>query len=419
MEAEIIAVGTEILIGQVLDTNSHYLAEALEQLGAHVHHITVIPDDRQTMRASFEQAIQRSEVTLITGGLGPTSDDFTQEVLMEIFGGELVENAQQLALIREYFAKRGHELTETNREQAEVPSTCTPLINRRGTAAGMRFEQEGHLLYSMPGVPFEMKAMFQEYIQPELLDRMPVRNFYRTFHVYGIAESDLADSLQAWEASLSPDFTLAYLPSPQGIRLRVTSVQGDTPGSRARCEQRAEALKQQLGFLYFGEGEATLRQAVAELLEDARATLSVAESCTGGLLSGELVKRPGASNYLRGSVTAYSVAVKEGVLGVPAQLITNKGVVSAEVAAAMAEGVRTLMGTTWSVATTGTLGPEGDGSAVPVGTVWIGVSGPDGTTTSKSVVLPDREQGMQKAVAEALNALRERLLKVQNATRAR
>lgn len=410
MEAEIIAVGTEILIGQVLDTNSHYLAKELEALGAHVHHITVISDDRRAMRASFEQALGRSDVTLVTGGLGPTSDDFTQEVLMEIFGGELVENAEQLALIRAYFAARGHQLTETNRAQADVPSCCRPLINRRGTAPGMRFARGGHVLYSMPGVPFEMQAMFQESIRPELLARMPVRNFYRTFHVYGIAESDLSDRLQAWESGLSPDFALAYLPSPQGIRLRLTSVQGDTPTSRAHCEQQAQVLLRELGSYYFGEGEVTLGQAVAELLESCGATLSVAESCTGGMLSGELVRRPGASRYLRGSVTAYSIAVKEDVLGVSDRLITERGVVSGEVAAAMAEGVRKLLGTTWSVATTGALGPEGDGSAVPVGTVWIGVCGPSGTTTHKCVVLPDRVLGMEKAVAEALNALRLRLL---------
>lgn len=410
MEARIIAVGTELTIGQVLDTNSHYLSGELDGLGVRVAGIDAIPDDRVLMRRAFEESVARHDITVVTGGLGPTADDFTKYVLRDMFGGEWREDAATLASVVARFARRGAVASPRNREQALVPSSCEVLFNRLGTAPGMLFRRGDHWLVSLPGVPFEMKAMFAEVVAPRIAARCGARRFHRTLQVYGIAESDLADRLEAWEAGLSPEFALAYLPSPQSIRLRISAA-GETNGeTAAHAESKVQALRGILGSLLFGEGDDTLASAVGRLLVARGATVAVAESCTGGGVSHALVSVPGASAYVKGGLVAYGNAAKETLLGVGADLIADCGPGSGEVAAAMAFGARRALGADYAVATTGVLGPEGDGTCTPVGTLWVGVIGPRGARTMRYTLQSTRNVSMARGVSHALNALRLYLL---------
>lgn len=410
MKAKIISVGTELTIGQVQDTNSSFLSSELDALGVYVAGIEVIPDNRETMRRAFEESVAQHAITVVTGGLGPTEDDFTKFVLQEMFGGEWTEDEATLAAIVDYFAQRGEEASQRNREQALVPSSCEVLFNRLGTAPGMLFRRGDHWLVSLPGVPFEMKALFAEVVEPLIMERFKAKHFHRTLQVYGIAESDLADRLRAWEASLSPEFTLAYLPSPESIRLRISAVDVATNETAAHAERKVEEVRQMLGSLLFGEGDESLASAVGKLLLAQNATVGTAESCTGGGVCRALVTVPGASTYVKGGVVAYSSAIKEQLLGVRAEQIADCGAGSGEVAEAMAEGVKRLLGTDYAVSTTGVLGPQGDGTCTPIGTVWVGVSGPRGVRAKRYVVRSSREVSMARSVSHALNALRLYLL---------
>lgn len=410
MKAKIVAVGTELTIGQVQDTNAHYLARELDAAGVQVVGIEVVPDDREAMRRVFEDSVSRNEITVVTGGLGPTADDFTKFVLQEMFGGEWREDAATRAAVVDYFARRGKQASPRNCSQARVPSSCEVLFNRLGTAPGMLFRRGEHWLISLPGVPFEMRAMFAEVVQPLIAARTKAHHFHRTLQVYGIAESDLADKLRAWEAGLAPEFTLAYLPSPESIRLRISAVGAASEETAARAEKHVGELKCILGSLLFGEGEESLASVVGRLLLAGQSTVATAESCTGGGVSRALVSVPGASAYVRGGLVAYSTAVKEEWLGVSPEQIADCGVGSGEVAEAMAQGARRAFGTDYAVSTTGVLGPQGDGSCTPVGTLWVGVSGPRGVRAVRYSVCSTREVSMARSVSHALNALRLYLL---------
>lgn len=410
MNAIIIAVGTELTIGQVQDTNSHFLARELDSIGVHVKGIEVVPDDREAMRRAFEASVSSNEITIVTGGLGPTADDFTKFVLQEMFGGEWREDEATLASIVDYFASRGEEASPRNRGQAQVPSSCEVLFNRLGTAPGMLFRRGDQWLFSLPGVPFEMKAMFAEAVQPLIVARSKARHFHRTLQVYGIAESDLADKLRSWEASLAPEFALAYLPSPESIRLRLSAVGVAARDTAAHAEKKVGELREILGSLLFGEGDESLASAVGRLLLAHEATVATAESCTGGGVSRALVSVPGASAYVKGGIVAYSNVAKETLLGVEGELLAGCGAASGEVAEAMAIGARRALGADYALSTTGVLGPQGDGTCTPVGTVWVGISGPRGVKAVKYSLRTSREVAMARSVSHALNALRLYLL---------
>jgi competence/damage-inducible protein cinA C-terminal domain len=411
MEAQIIAVGTELTIGQVLDTNSNYLSQSLDALGVRVVGIQVIPDDRVTMRRVFEESVAKYDFTIVTGGLGPTDDDFTKFVLRDMFGGDWKEDAASLAAIIDYFSQRGAEASPRNLAQASVPSSCDVLFNRLGTAPGMLFRRGDHFLISLPGVPFEMKALFAERVEPLIMSKSNRRNFHRTLQIYGIAESDLADRLRSWEASLSPEFSLAYLPSLESIRLRISAKGEANRDTEVHAESKVRELRNILGPLLFGEGDESLADVVGKLLVAKKASVAIAESCTGGGVCKSLVSVPGASLYVRGGIVAYSNAIKERLLGVAESEILDCGAASGEVAEAMAEGARKLMDADYAVSTTGVLGPQGDGSCTPIGTVWVSVSGPLGVSTKMFRVRSSREIGMALGVSRALNELRLYLLR--------
>ena len=401
MEAQIIAVGTELTIGQVLDTNSNYLSQSLDALGVRVVGIKVITDDRVTMRRAFEESVAKYDFTIVTGGLGPTDDDFTKFVLRDMFGGDWKEDAASLAA----------EASPRNLAQASVPSSCDVLFNRLGTAPGMLFRRGDHFLISLPGVPFEMKALFAERVEPLIMSQSNRRNFHRTLQIYGIAESDLADRLRSWEASLSPEFSLAYLPSLESIRLRISAKGEANKDTEAHAESKVRELRNILGPLLFGEGDESLADVVGKLLVAKKASVAIAESCTGGGVCKSLVSVPGASLYVRGGIVAYSNAIKERLLGVAESEILDCGAASGEVAEEMAEGVRKLMDADYAVSTTCVLGPRGDGSCTPIGTVWVSVSGPLGVSTKMFRVRQSREIGMALGVSRALNELRLYLLR--------
>lgn len=410
MNAKIIAVGTELTIGQVQDTNSHYLSRELDSIGVKVMGIEIVPDDREVMRRAFEAGVSSYEITIVTGGLGPTADDFTKFVLQEMFGGEWCEDKATLAAVVDYFAIRGEEASPRNRSQAQIPSSCEVLFNKLGTAPGMLFRRGDRWLFSLPGVPFEMKAMFAEKVQPLIAARSKAHHFHRTLQVYGIAESDLADKIKDWELSLAPEFALAYLPSPESIRLRISAVDVSTKETIVHAEKKVAELREILGSLLFGEGDESLASAVGKLLLAQRARVATAESCTGGGVSRALVSVPGASAYLKGGIIAYSNVAKETLLGVGEELIGDCGAASGEVAKAMAIGARQALGADYALSTTGVLGPQGDGTCTPVGTVWVGISGPRGERAVKYSLRTSREVAMARSVSHALNTLRLHLL---------
>lgn len=406
MDAQIIAVGTELTIGQVQDTNAHYLSRELDAIGVRVVGIEVIPDERRIMRQAFEESVSRNEITIVTGGLGPTADDFTKFVLHEMFGGEWREDRATLAAVVDYFARRGMEASPRNRSQAQVPSSCSVLFNRLGTAPGMLFRRADNWLFSLPGVPFEMRAMFAESVQPLIASRSNAHHFHRTLQIYGIAESDLADKLQTWEQELAPEFTLAYLPSPESIRLRISGVNNETPNMAEHAEKKVIEARKILGSLLFGEGEESLASAVGKLLHSRDASVATAESCTGGGVCRAMVSVPGASAYVRGGIVAYSNAVKEQALGVPTDLLADCGAASGEVAKAMAMGARRALDAHYAISTTGVLGPQGDGTCTPIGTLWVGISGPQGERAVKYTLRATREVSIARSVSHALNTLR-------------
>lgn len=408
--AEIIAIGTELTIGQVLDTNSHYLARGLDALGFRVESIQAIPDDWGAMKAAIEQALGRSRVTVVTGGLGPTGDDFTKEVLQEVFGGEWLEDAETLEAIGARLQRRGLEMSERNRAQAMIPSSCQVLQNRLGTAPGMLFARGEHVLISLPGVPMEMQALFEEKVRPAIAPLSEGGRYHRTLNLYGTAESYLADELEEWEASLAPDFSLAYLPSAGGIRLRITG-KGETSGRLQELgEARVEALRAILGTRLYGEESDTLATAVGRLLKAQGKTVATAESCTAGRMGALLTEACGASAYYRGGVIAYSNAAKQELLGVPREVLEQSLAVSAETAEAMARGVRSRLKADYGLSTTGLVGPEGDGTDVPVGTVWVGWADATGAGSTRLYVNGTREINMDRAAQHALNYMRLKLL---------
>ncbi len=411
--ASICTIGDEILIGQIIDTNSAYISRELESAGVQVTRKLSIGDDHAAIIAALSSELEKNDVVISTGGLGPTKDDITKAALAELSGStSYVRNEEQLAIIYRILHSRGLEALDSNKAQALVPDSCEVIPNRLGTAPVMVFrfpaERFGHpaVLYSLPGVPFEALGAF-----PDVLDDIKRHCslsdiFHKCIMVYGIAESALSERIAPWEDALPAKMHLAYLPNPlTGIRLRLSIYGGDREEEEKAIDEAFSRLAPLLGDLIYSFDDDTLQNAVGALFRGTGMTLSVAESCTGGTISSLLTSVPGASEYYLGSVTSYAVSVKESVLGVPAETVERCGVVSSEVAAAMAEGVRKVTGSTYSVATTGLAGPAGD-ETHPVGTVWIGVAGPNGSATETHTYSNDRKRNIERFSATALDFLR-------------
>ncbi len=400
MNAIIITIGDEILLGQILDTNSRYIASGLTGLGVEVVEMLSVPDKREEIYETVDYAMQEADLIIVTGGLGPTKDDVTKKVLAEYFGSRLVMNEEAMGWLKELLGGRGIALNENNRSQAILPDNCRILRNYKGTASGMWFERGWKSLISLPGVPFEMEHLMQTYVLPDLKEKYPhLQLKFRMLKVYDIPESELAQRLEGWENALPDGLQLAYLPSPGWVKLRLTA-RGEAV---KRLGEYYEGLKTVLNGLNYTEGEeGALEKQFGEILRDKGVTISTAESCTGGYIAHLITSVAGSSAYFKGSVVSYADEVKIKVLGVNPADIEARGVVSETVVIQMAEGVRKLLGTDYAVSTSGIAGPDGGTPEKPVGTVWIGVATPDKTFARKFVFSFTRERNIAKAAAKAL-----------------
>jgi len=411
--ASITTIGDEILIGQIVDTNSSMISRELGAIGVKISDMLSIPDDRGQIISRLSEELAGNEIVISTGGLGPTKDDITKDALAELSGStRYVHHEGQEKIIRERLHSRGLDLLDINIRQADVPEKCEVIENHRGTAPIMVFrfppERFGHpaVLYAMPGVPFETEAALPA-VMADIRAHFRLEDItHRTVMVYGIAESALSEKIAPWEDSLPSDMHLAYLPNQlTGIRLRLSCSGGEKSDTLRRMDAKIEELRPYLGNMLYSLSDDSLEAVVGRLLRERHATLAAAESCTGGEIAHLITGVSGASDYFLGSVTSYSPDVKVKVLGVPARTIDEKGIVSSDVAAAMAEGVRALLGSTYSVATTGWADAYGD-EREPAGTVWIGVSGPAGTRTLRCNYHNDRKRNIERFAASALDFLR-------------
>lgn len=402
MNAIIITIGDEILMGQILDTNSQYIARRLTEIGVEVIEELSIPDKRDEIYDSVDYAMQEADLILVTGGLGPTKDDVTKKVLAEYFGSHLVFNPQAMEWLEELLRNRNLPMNENNKSQAYLPDNCRVLRNFKGTASGMWFERGWKSLISMPGVPFEMEHLMDKYVIPDLKARYPhLQLEYRMLKVYDVPESQLAQHLENWEDALKDGIKLAYLPSPGMVRLRVTA-KGEAV---KHLDETYESLKKELAGMRYTEGEDALEKQFGQILRKKGVTVATAESCTGGEIARMITSVPGSSAYYKGSVVSYVNEVKINVLGVNAGDIEREGAVSETVVLQMAEGVKKLMGTDYAVSTSGVAGPDGGTADKPVGTVWIGVATPQGSFAKKFVFSFTRERNIAKAAAKALELL--------------
>jgi nicotinamide-nucleotide amidase len=410
MKAEIISIGDELLIGQVINTNSAWMAEQLNLIGIKVAQITSISDSREHIIAALNEATTRADIILMTGGLGPTRDDITKYALCEFFSTRLVFNQESFENIERIFKQRGYNMTLLNRAQAEVPENCTPLLNVNGTAPGMWFEKDGKIYASMPGVPFEMKALMSDHILPRLQLISSTTIVHRTLLTQGVGESFLAAKIEAWETGLPPYLKLAYLPQPGIVRLRLSGSGPDKTQLESIMNSCADALYQLIPEYIFGEGDDTLELIVGNQLKLHEYTLATAESCTGGYISHLITTIPGSSAYFKGSVVAYSNEVKENLLGVSPKTIEKYGAVSEETVFEMAAGIIRHLKVNCAISVSGIAGPGGGTPEKPVGTTWICVLTPKGAETRKFTFGEHRGRNIRRAALAAMDMLRKQLI---------
>ena len=409
MIAEIITIGDELLIGQVIDTNSAWMAEQLNLAGIRVHQITSISDNQQHILTTLREAGNRAQLILVTGGLGPTKDDITKQTFCKYFDSPLVFSEAAYKNVEKLFAARGIAVTELNRLQAMVPADCTVIANRNGTAPGMWFEKEGCIYVSMPGVPFEMKAMMEEEIIPRLMNKLNQVILHRTILTEGIGESILAALIEPWEDALPPFIKLAYLPQPGMVRLRLTASGTDRNILQQAIQKAEKDLLPLAGKYIFGYDNDTIESVVGDLLRKKGMTLSTAESCTGGNIAQLITSIAGSSDYFKGSVVAYANEIKEQLLGVPHQVLAENGAVSEQTVIHMARGARSQFKTDYAIAVSGIAGPGGGTAEKPVGTTWIAVATPTEIVAQKFLFGDHRGRNIRKASVAALNMLRAKL----------
>lgn len=407
MNAELITIGDEILIGQVVDTNSAWIADQLNLIGIPVNRIVSISDSKAVIHKSIDEAFTNSNIVILTGGLGPTNDDITKSALNEYFKGNLVIHQSTLEHISIIFRNRGLDLTELNRKQAEVPDCCTVLQNKLGTAPGMWFEKSGKILISLPGVPFEMIGIMENEVLPRL-SKLNTNQLviHRTIQTFGLPESFLAEKLSGWENQLPKQIKLAYLPSPTSIRLRLSAYGDKDANLQDLIECEVKKLYQVIPIYIFGEGDATLQEVIGQILKINNLSLSTAESCTGGTIAHLITQVPGASNYFKGSIVAYSNMVKEVQLGVNPEIIMQNGAVSKPVVEAMAIAVKEKLKTDYSIAVSGIAGPDGGTIEKPVGTVWIAIASNKSLISKEIRFTSDRSRNILRSATTALNLLR-------------
>lgn len=412
--ASICTIGDEILIGQIVDTNSSKIATALNSIGVQVHSMVSTSDRENDIISTIESCLKETDIVVITGGLGPTKDDITKKTLGKLTGAtHFVENKEQLDIIKAYLTTRGVELSDINIAQASVPNSCKVIINNCGTAPCMEFpiseEKYGHkaVIYSLPGVPFEAEAAIPKVIK-SIKEHYKLESImHKTMCTFGIAESTLSKIIEEWEDNLPQNIHLAYLPNTLlGVRLRL-SIYGvdENEGERALNEQITK-LKPLIGEAIYGEGTDSLEKVILEKLAQNGETLSVAESCTGGMLSHLITAVPGASKVFYGGIISYDNSVKENVLGVEKNVLEEYGAVSKECVEQMAIGARKALNTTYAIATSGIAGPSGGTPDKPVGTVWIGFASKDKVCSIKYSFKGSRAVNIQRFASNALNFCR-------------
>lgn len=412
MKATIITIGDEILIGQIVDTNSVSIARHLNAAGIVVHEKESVGDDREAIVAALRRAMSTCEVTILTGGLGPTKDDITKRTLAELFGCELVRDQRVADHVRRMLESRGIAYNELNQGQSLVPAACTVLFNAYGTAPGMWFERDGRVVVSLPGVPYEMEHLMQDEVMPRLKERFTLRQIvHRTLITSGLAESMLAERIAAWEEALPPYLHLAYLPSPDKVRLRLSAYEVEGATVAHEIEAQFDKLRTIIPQYILGYETATIQSVVHDLLTQRHLTLATAESCTGGAIAARFTALSGASAYFKCGWVAYSVEAKHKQLGVRIEDVERYDVVSEEVARAMAEGARQRAQADYAVATTDIAGPTGGTAERPVGTVWMAVAGPCGTTALCRQSGSDRSQVIDRASGFAITLLRDEILR--------
>ncbi|MBB6499404.1 competence/damage-inducible protein A [Pedobacter cryoconitis] len=406
MLAEIITIGDEILIGQIVDTNSAWMAKELNAIGIKVKQITSVSDDADHIIEALSQAEKRAQVILITGGLGPTKDDITKFTLARYFKMEMRRDAAVLAHVEEIFRKFNRPMIESNRKQADVPDGCTVIQNQNGTAPCMWFDHEDRIIVSMPGVPFEMMYLMEEEILPRLKKafKLPVI-YHKTILTANLGESFLAQQIESIEDSLPSSIKLAYLPKLGQVRLRLSTSGADEAKLKAEVEVYAQQIIEKIRPYVVVEDDIALEKAILDIMEKKGLTLSTAESCTGGYIAHLITQHPGCSTVYAGGAVAYSYELKESVLGVKAETLAKYGAVSEQTVIEMAAGAKTHFKTDYSVAVSGIAGPDGGTEDKPVGTVWIAVANKDGVVSKQFSFGNKRVQNIERSAIAALTMI--------------
>jgi len=415
INASIITIGDELLIGQTIDTNSAWMAEELNKIGVWVKRRVAVGDVWDDIWNALDEESKNAEIILITGGLGPTADDITKPLLCKYFGGKLVVNEQVLAHVKYLFEKvfrRPGPILERNLKQAEVPDVCTVLMNERGTAPGMWFVREppkkkAKIFVSLPGVPHEMKGLMKKEVLPRLQQHFKLPFIlHQTFLTYGMGESFLAEKIKDWEKQLPNHIKLAYLPHYGNVRLRLTGIGNDKNKLERELEEQSKVLKPLIQEWLVIDDDMTIQQVVAKILKSKKQTVGTAESCTGGYIAHLLTMDPGASSNFKGTVVAYDNKVKENILGVSHNTLESVGAVSEETVREMLKGVLEKLKTDYALATSGIMGPDGGTDEKPVGTVWIAVGSNKKIQTQEFHFRFDRLRNIEQTAHTALNMLR-------------
>ncbi|HDZ40587.1 MAG TPA: competence/damage-inducible protein A [Bacteroidetes bacterium] len=411
MQAEIISIGDELLIGMTVDSNAAWMGRELTNLGIEVFQMTSISDNREHILKVVDESLNRSNLVLVTGGLGPTSDDITKKTLSEYFDMKLVQDERVLENIKNLLRNRGLHLNENNIRQAEVPEGCSVLNNKLGTAPGMWFEKEGRVLVSMPGVPYEMEYIMENHVIPRIIDHFQRPYIkYRLVMTFGTFEAHLAEILEDFEREMPKMVRLAYLPASGIIKLRLTARGGDEEETDRILNEQIDKLYEIIPDYIYGLDGISLEEATGKLLRDNKLNMSIAESCTGGNISRMITSVPGSSDYFTGSVIAYDNRIKKEELGVSQQDLDKYGAVSEEVALQMARGIREKYRTDFGISTTGIAGPGGGTGEKPVGTVWIAVSSRKGFYTEKHNYAFTRSNNIRRASLASMNLLRKTVI---------
>jgi nicotinamide-nucleotide amidase len=417
MKAEIITIGDEILIGQIVDTNSAWMGQNLNLHGIEVYQVTSVHDSYHHILKALEEAESRVDLVLITGGLGPTKDDITKKVLCEYFNTELVFYPEVLKHVQALLTSRYVVMNQLNRDQAMLPASCTVLHNSAGTASGMWFVRNKTIFVSMPGVPFEMEAIMTEEVFPRLIEMGITQSIvHKTVLTIGLPESMLAEKIEEWESALPAFIKLAYLPSPMMVRLRLSGYGNDELFLQSEIDKQVQRLLAIIPEYVFGFDNENLGIVLGRMLVESGKSLAVAESCTGGNIAHFLTSNSGSSAYFKGGVVAYSNEIKNKLLEVTIESLQAFGAVSQQVAEAMALGAQKVFNAEYAVSTTGIAGPDGGSDEKPVGTVWIAVAGPSGVKSKMYNFKHNRERNIIRTTHTALNMLRTFIIQDKKAT---